>query len=156
MPSNVVEQLRREAERLGLTLDEYLAELALQKLDPSQRAVEYINAAEELLEQARRELEKGSVRQAAEKACGATALAIKAYTAWREGRRLTSHGELWEYEKTMVRELGEWVADALYAGQSMHICFYEGWCSREYVEEALKRIEKLVSRVREAVLSARS
>jgi len=26
----------------------------------------------------------------------------------------------------------------------MHICFYEGWCTAEDVEEALKRIEKLV------------
>lgn len=34
VPGNVVEQLRKEAERLGLTLDEYLADLALQKLDP--------------------------------------------------------------------------------------------------------------------------
>jgi len=83
-------------------------------------------------------------------------LAIKAYATWREGKRLTSRRELWEYEKTVVRELGEWIADAWYAGQSMHICFYEGWCSREHVEEALKRIEKLVNRVREAALSTRS
>ena len=123
VPGNVVEQLRKEAERLGLTLDEYLADLALQKLDPPQRAVEYINAAEELLEQARKELEKGNTRQAAEKAWGATVLAIKAYATWREGKRLTSRRELWEYEKTVVRELGEWIADAWYAGQSMQYLF---------------------------------
>ncbi len=152
VPSNVVEKLRQDAEKRGLTLDEYLVELALQNMDPPQRAVEYINAAKELLEQAKQELEKGSVRQAAEKAWGATALAIKAYAAWREGRRLASHGELWEYEKIMVRELGEWIHDSWMSGQGMHVCFYEGWCDREHVEEALKRIERLVTEVAKRIL----
>jgi hypothetical protein len=29
----------------------------------------------------------------------------------------------------------------------MDICFYEGWCEHEDVEEALKRIEKLVREI---------
>ncbi len=126
VPSNIVERLKREAEELGLALDEYLAELALQKLDPSQRAVEYISAEKELLEQAKEELARGDVRQAADKLWGATALAIKAYASWRDGKRLTSHRDLWDYEKIVARELGKRVYDSWMSGQGMHICFHEG------------------------------
>ncbi len=153
VPAGIGERLRREAERFGLTLDEYVIELLTRDLDPPKRAVEYIDAAKELLEEARIELEKSNVRQAAEKAWGATALAVRAYAAWRDGKRLTSHGELWGYKRTMARELGDWVSDAWYAGQSMHICFYEGWCAREDVEDALKRIERLVNEVAKRVSS---
>ena len=144
LPRVIVERIRREAERLGLSLDEYLVELLSQSLDPRDRAREYAEAARELLEQARRELEKGNVRQAAEKAWGAAALAVKAYAYWKEQRRLSGHGELWEYARRIKRELGNWVSDAWAQAISMHICFYEGWCTAEDVEEALKRIEKLV------------
>ena len=51
----------------GITLNEYLVELATQNLEPLQRAVEHVNAAQELLEQAREELEEGGARQVAEK-----------------------------------------------------------------------------------------
>jgi HEPN domain-containing protein len=69
----------------------------------------YADAARDLLRQAREELEKGNFRQAAEKIWGAAALAVKAYAEWRKGRRLSSHGELWEYKRIMEREVGEWV-----------------------------------------------
>ena len=75
---------------------------------------------------------------------GAAALAVKAYASWRDGRRLTSHGELWEYTRRMMAELGEWVSDAWAQASSMHICFYEGWCSSEDVRKALERIRRLV------------
>ncbi len=64
---SIVERLHREAQRLGLTVEEYLIELIAQSLDPSERAMEYIQAARGLLERAREELGKGDVRQAAEK-----------------------------------------------------------------------------------------
>ena len=126
-------------------------ELLLRDLDPPERAREYIEAAREPLEQARVELQKGDIRQAAEKLWGAAALAVKAYASWREGRRLASHRELWEYTRRMIEELGDWIQDAWNAGQSMHVCFYEGWCAREDVEEALERIERLVGEVERRV-----
>jgi len=147
IPRRVAERLKREAKRAGQTLEEYMLDLLLQDLDPPERAREYIEAARSLLVQARGELERGDARQAAEKAWGAAALAVKAYASWRDGRRLSSHGELWEYKRIMARELGSWVSDAWYAAQSMHVCFYEGWCTREDVEEALARIERLVREV---------
>ncbi|ABM80532.1 PaREP1 family protein [Hyperthermus butylicus] len=153
LPRSVVERLEREARRLGLSFEEYVLELVLRDLDPTERAREYVEAAHDLLDQAREELGRGDVRQAAEKAWGAAALAVKAYAEWKEGRRLTSHGELWEYSRKMMDELGEWVYDSWMAATGMHVCFYEGWCTKRHVEEALRRIQKLVEEVEEKLKS---
>lgn len=136
--------LRERAGERGLSVEEYLVELLAGDLDPGERAREYIEAARGLLEEAREELGRGNVRQAAEKLWGAAALAVRAYAEWREGKRLTSHGELWEYTKRMIDEIGEWVYDAWMTATGMHACFYEAWCTQMHVEEALKRIERLV------------
>ena len=143
----LAKRLREEARRLGVTVDEYLVEVLSQGLDPKSRAVEYVEAAESLLEEVREELERGKVRQAAEKLWGATALAVKAYANWRHGKRLTSHRELWEYKRRLEDELGEWVSDAWNAGNTMHICFYEGWCAEKDVGTAYKRVERLVREI---------
>ena len=151
LPQRVAKRLEREADRLGTTLEEYVLELLLRDLDPPERAREYAEAARDLLEQARKELEKGDVRQAAEKAWGAAALAVKAYASWRDGKRLASHRELWEYSRAMIQEMGDWVSDAWAQANAMHICFPDGWCTREHVEQALKRIQKLVENVEKRV-----
>ena len=143
----LAERVRREAERLGVSVDEYLVELLCQGLDPKDRAMEHIEAALDLLEEAREELGRGDARQAAEKLWGAAALAVKAYAWWRDGRRLTSHGELWEYKRRLEDELGEWVHDAWANATEMHICFYEGWCNERDIRTAYKRVEKLVREV---------
>ena len=140
-------RVREEAEKHGLSVEEYLVELLSQGLDPRDRALEYVEAAEDLLREAREELGKGNVRQAAEKLWGAAALAVKAYAYLREGKRITSHGELWEYMRLMAREVGHWVRGAWMYAIGMHTCFYEGWCAREDVEDALKNIEKLVKEI---------
>jgi len=140
-------RVREEARRLGFSVDEYLVELLSQDLDPKGKALEYVDAAEELLAEAREELGKGNVRQAAEKLWGAAALAVKAYAYLKEGRRLTSHGELWEWKRRLEDEMGEWVHDSWASAAEMHICFYEGWCAARDVSTAQKRIEKLVKEV---------
>ncbi len=147
LPRTTVERLRKEAERAGLSIEGYILELITQDLDPHERAKEYIEVAKDLLKQAYGELEKGNVRQATEKVWGAAALAVKAYADWKEGKRLISHGELWSYKRKMEKELGGWVHDAWANATEMHVCFYEGWCSKEDVEKALKRVERLVSEV---------
>ncbi len=80
----VAKRVKEEAEKLGVSVDEYVIELLSQGLDPKDRAVEHVEAAKELLRDAREELEKGDARQAAEKLWGAGALAVKAYAYWRE------------------------------------------------------------------------
>ena len=147
VPRSVAKRIQEEAEKLGVSVEEYLLELVTQGLNPKERAVEYVKAAEEFLREARAELGKGNVRQAAEKVWGVAALAVKAYTYWREGKRLASHGELWEYSGRLAEELGEWVDDAWNQANSMHTCFYEGWCLKRHVESALKQVEKLVKEV---------
>ena len=87
-------RVREEAERLGFTVDEYLVEVLTRDLDPKDKVLEYIEAAEGLLEEAMEELRKGDTRQAAKKLWGAAALTVKAYAYLKEGRRLASHGEL--------------------------------------------------------------
>lgn len=156
LPRSVAERARREASRLGVSLEEYLIDLIAQGLDPKERALEYAEAAADFLEQARVELERGNLRQAAEKVWDATALAIKAYACWREGRRLASHGELWEYKDRVAEDLGDWVEDSWNAGNSMHTCFYEGWCTRRSVEAALRRVERLVREVAARVRPSRA
>ena len=148
----VARRLREEAERLDLSLDEYILELVTQNLDPADRAREYVKASGELLAEARRELERGNIRQAAEKIWGAAALAVKAYALWKEGKRLISHRELWEYKSVVAGELGGWVLDAWAHANSMHMCFYEGWCTRGDVEEALARVGRLVEEAGRRIL----
>ena len=88
--------------------------------------MEYIEVAKELLSEAQEELSKDNARQTAKKLWGAVALAVKAYAYWKDGKRLASHRELWEYKRRLEDELGEWVSDSWNAGNTMHICFYEG------------------------------
>ncbi len=147
IPKTIAKRLREDAEKLGMSSDEYLVELVTHGLDPRDKAREYIKVAKELLEQSREELEKEDIRQAAEKIWGATALAVKAYAYWREGKRLASHGELWRYIDIMEKELGEWIRDAFYAGHAMHTCFYEGWCTRDSVKASIHRVKRLVKEI---------
>lgn len=147
LPKRIVELARREAEKRGISLEEYLVDLIVQGLDPRDRALECIEAAKELLGEAREELGKDVVQQAAEKIWGAVALAIKAYAWWRENKRLASHRELWRYKDIVAEDLGEWVRDSWNAGTSMHTCFYEKWCTRRDVEENIGKAEKLVKNI---------
>ena len=59
------------------------------------------------MRQARDELAKGDLRQAGEKAWRAVALALKSLAYRREGLRLSSHRELWEYVDKLVGETGD-------------------------------------------------
>jgi len=61
-----VEELEERARSLGVSVEEYLMNLLLRGTDPVVGAGKYLRAAEELLEQARRELERGDLRQASE------------------------------------------------------------------------------------------
>jgi len=143
----IAKRLKEEASKLNLSLEEYLLEIATQKLDPRNRAKDYIEASFELLDEAKKELKRNNIRQAAEKIWGAVALAVKAYAFWKEGKRLTSHRELWIYKSIIASELGDWVRDTWAYACLMHICFYENWCTKDDVDTALKKAEKLVKEV---------
>jgi len=65
IPEGVARRVREEAEKLGLTPEEYILEVLTRNLDPERGAREYIEAAFSLISQAREELEKGDLRQLA-------------------------------------------------------------------------------------------
>jgi len=152
IPEGVARRVREEAEKLGLTPEEYILEVLTRNLDPERGAREYIEAACSLIARAREELEKGDLRQASEKIWGACALAIKAHALARKGRRLESHRELWIYKNDVARELGEWVKAVFRQADSMHKNFYEGLATREDVEETLEEVKRLVAAVRDAIM----
>lgn len=147
----IAARLRREAEKVGLTVEEYLLEILSRSGDPREKAEEYIEVAKELLEHARVELGRSNFRRAAEKIWGAAALAIKAYDMWSEGKRLSSHMELWIYKSVIAREMGKWIYSSWNAANTMHTCFYEGLCGRDDVENALEEVGRLVKAVDERI-----
>ncbi len=147
VPEEILKLLRVRAEERGMTVDELVVEVATEGLDPESRARECARAARWLLAQARGELERGDLRQASEKIWGAAALAVKAHAYAAEGRRLASHGELWEYKSKLAGRLGAWVHDSWSAAVSMHVNFYEGWADAASVRAALSRVERLVESV---------
>ncbi len=67
----LAKRVKEEAEKLDVSIDEYFADVISHSLNPVDRAREYIRVARDILEDACMELEKGDVRQAAEKLWGA-------------------------------------------------------------------------------------
>jgi len=147
LPKTITERIKREAERRGVSIEEYVVELLSRDLNPEDRAREYVKVSLELLVQAKEELARDNIRQAAEKTWGAVALAIKAYAYWRDKRRLKNHRDLWEYKDKVVSELGEWVGKVFREAGGLHVCFYEGWCTRRDVEAVIPEAEKLVKEI---------
>lgn len=37
------------------------------------------------------------------------------------------------------------------AGNNMHTCFYESWCSKEHVEDSIEERERLVNTIEERI-----
>jgi predicted nucleotidyltransferase len=97
LPSRVAKLLRRAAEEDGVSLGNFLMDMATARLDPPERAKAYAEAVLELLREAEAELAKGDLRQASEKIWGAAAFAVKAFAYWRDGVRLptASCGGTW-------------------------------------------------------------
>jgi len=151
IPESIAKRVREATEKLGMTPEEYIVDLLTRDLDPEERVKEYIGAARSLIAQARRELERGDLRQASGKIWGACALAIKAHALARKGLKLESHEELWLYKNEVARELGEWVRTAFLKADSTHKDFYEGLATREDVEDSLREVEKLVSTISEHI-----
>ena len=76
---------------------------------------------------------------------------MKAVAAALEGRRLTSHGELWAYVDELSARLGRPELMRLWQmANSMHVNSYEGWATRRHVEEALKGLKELLNMLKEA------
>ncbi len=148
LPKVLVEELERRDKILDVGVSELLFSLVVGGSNPEGSA-KYLSGAFELLEQAKREVEGGDLRQASEKVWGSCALAIKDYALAKEGRKLESHGELWVYKNYVVTELGEWVKTVLRQADFMHKNFYENQATKEDVEDVLKDVGQFVKKVAE-------
>ena len=149
LPKSVFERFRRLAEAEGVQVEELIVERLVGDLDPKTRVEVYWEMGETYLRQAEEELAKDDLKQASEKIWGSAALAVKAVAYAREGRRLTSHRELWEYVNKLIKETGDEKLGSLWrTALSMHINFYEGWAPKEEVERALKNIANLLEKLK--------
>ncbi len=59
---------------------------------------------------------------------------------------------MWEYKDVVARELGDWVRAVFQRASSLHMCFYEGWCTRQDVEDIYGIVRKLVKSIAEEII----
>ena len=147
----IIEELRRRADRAGVSIEEYLLDILVRDVDPLEGAEKYLRSAKELLEQARQEIVKGNLRQASEKIWDACALAIKAHALAKKGVRIERHSDLWIYKNEVAKELGDWVRAVFRQADSMHKNFYEDIATKEDVEDTLREVKRLVVEIAKAL-----
>ncbi len=147
LPKVIIDELRRKAERVGMTVEEYLLDILTNDEEPKVSARKYLESAYQLLNQAKEELRRGNLRQASEKLWGSCALAIKAHALVKRGIRLRSHKELWIYKNEVAAELGDWVRIVFKLANLMHINFYEDIATKEDIEDVIPAVEKLIKEV---------
>ena len=100
-----------------------------------------------LLAQAQSELEAGDLRQASEKGWGAAAQMVKAAAANR-GWRHRSHRDLYQATGRLAQESEDERLRSLFVtAGALHTNFYEGWMTREMVQESLSQVAELVQRM---------
>jgi hypothetical protein len=94
VPKGLYERLSEAAEAQRLPVEEYVFGPDSRIGQPTNLPESYRKASEELMRQAKKELAKGDLRQASERAWGAAALMLKSLVHRRDGLRLSSHGKL--------------------------------------------------------------
>lgn len=149
IPEKICEKLKSVAEVQGVSVELYALSLIVESVDPTSLAESYWEASQNLMRQARDELAKGDLRQAGEKAWDTVALALKCLAYKREGLRLSSHGELWEYVGKLVEEIYDGGLGRLWRSvSSMHVNFYEGWATEKHVKGAIEDAEIFIEKVK--------
>ncbi|MCE4624908.1 MAG: PaREP1 family protein [Desulfurococcales archaeon] len=147
IPESVLERLSIEVKRLGLVLEEYLVDLALSDLDSQERSRELAKAARHALMAAKERISSEDIREAAKWLWVAASLSIRAFSEWKEGRRLHTHGDLWNYAGRLVVELGEWAHESWTMAEAMHVCYYTSLCPSGNLGEVARRVARLVEEI---------
>ena len=107
----------------------------------------YREASRHLLQQARSELAIGDVRQASEKAWGATAQIVKA-VANQRGWEHHGHAQLFDVIDDLRAETRDREIRALFdVASALHSNFYEDWRSSENVAEGLDDVERFLDKL---------
>jgi len=146
------ERLRREAEKLNISIEELVVDAVLKtlniSLDPTDMVEFYLRLCEKFLSEAEEFLARGDYVQASEEGWGAAAQIVKALAA-KEGRELRSHKDLWSYVNELAKKLQDIEVRHLWGrANNLHQNFYEGWMPQEDVEAAIEDVKKFIERLK--------
>ena len=113
------------------------------------KAKHYLNLNSKYLKEAEKLIEKKDYVQASEKLWGACAEIVKA-VAEKRGKRLRTHGDLWDFVRELDMKRPEWGLRYLFLQASaLHSNFYEdelpGWAVESGAESVKAFIEKMKS-----------
>jgi len=153
LPRRLRERLEEEAERVGLSAEEFVLKVVAERLnrevDPPEVAEVYVKLAEKYLREAEDLLAGGDFVQASEKLWGAAALTVKAVAAAR-GLLLRSHGDLFKFVKSLGDETGDAELRRLFAvASALHQNFYESWLPPEVVKEYAQDVKQLIQKLKD-------
>ena len=110
-------------------------------------APEHITTSLELLAKAQEALGQDDLLQASEKGWGAAAHMVKG-VAEKRGWPHHSHRELYQIVNRLAEETSEPALMAQFSiASSLHANFYELWMPREMVEEDLRHVRELLTRL---------
>ena len=150
LPDIVIKKLKEAATRSGVSPEELAGEIILNELssDPRDRISLYVSLCNKYIKEAEDLIARKDYIQASEKIWGAAASCIKAAAIKKVGKRLTSHGELWEFVSKLIDETGDQELGLLWrTAISMHVNFYENWAPPEEVVRALEHVKKFVGKI---------
>ena len=155
LPEKVLKALEKKAESEGKTIDETISNLLLEQLNVSDSEVRielHLKLCEKYLKESEEFLGKADYVQASEKAWGAATQMLKAVAYAKEGRRLTSHSELWEYASKISKEVEEPELARLWrTAVSLHVNFYENWAPGEDVIQAINEVKVFIDKLRKLI-----
>ena len=107
----------------------------------------YVDTSREFLARARAYLDEGDLLQASEKGWGAAAQMVKA-AADARGWPHRTHRDLYAAVRRLVAETGDRDLRAGFRmANELHMNFYEGWLSREEVEDDLAGAASFVAKL---------
>ncbi len=146
------ERLRREAEKLNISMEELVVDILLKalniSLDLNDKVEFHLKLSEKFLREAEEFLARGDYVQASEKGWGAAAQIVKAL-AIKEGRELRSHHDLWEYVSDLADKLQDYELRYLWGrANNLHQNFYEGWMPSKEVRLAVGDVKKFIEKLR--------
>lgn len=155
LPRRVEEKLRKESEKIGISVEELALEALCrglnEKIDPSEMAEAYVRLSEKYLVEAENFLVKGDYTQASEKLWGSAALMVKAVAAVR-GISILSHGELFSFVRKLGEEQNESEFRRLFSvANTLHQNFYEDWLHKDVIKEYYEDIKQFIVKLKKLI-----
>jgi len=150
LPKIIIDRIISEARKRGISPEELVSEILLNELfrDPNDRLRVYIELHKKYVREAEKKIEEKDFIQASEKIWGAAASIVKAAALVLLRKRLSSHGEMWEFVSKLADKYNDNELRHLWrTAISMHINFYENWAPPEEVKKSLDDIKKFAEKI---------